>query len=175
MKIEGYGNELQPFERLDDAFKKAFGFEAEIDFRQLTESQCPAATFLGSLRQRGAEPPRIELAQLRVPSGDELAGQVAQESAHLSLLLVSEDGLVRNVTGGLTPGGPSRPFRFPVWRTLAPPGQPQLLIAVDSSRPLTSLAFRGSKAGALVFPATLAEASRSGEALTATLAYFKVD
>ena len=53
--------------------------------------------------------------------------------------------------------------------------QPQLLVAVASTRPLNMLRPSGPAGADQVFPAALAEAQRSGDPAAATARYFRLE
>ena len=174
-RIDGYGENSAPFEILDDAFKRAHGFEADIDVRQVTAPQCPAITFLGRLRGERSRAPRLRLDETNLRSGQALTGSIeGVGNNNVQLLLVSDEGQVQDLSGLLKLAGDTRTFNLRMQRTGAAGAQPQLLIAVTSARPLATLKDANSPADKL-FPLALVEATRTGQTVGAAVRYFKLD
>ncbi len=175
--IEGFGASLQPFYTLDEAFKRENGFAADIGVRQVTQAQCPAITFLARLKAERARAPRLDIDKLVVRDGQAQTGTVDRfGNRHIELLLVSDGGTVLNVTGLLKPGTDAKSFTIGMSKTDGTTGsQPQLLVAVASTRPLNMLRPSGPAGADQVFPAALAEAQRSGDPAAATARYFRLE
>lgn len=174
-RIDGYGDSPAAFEILDDAFKRANGFEADIDVRQVTQPQCPAITFLARVRGERSRALRVRVAATSLKSGDALAGTIEGVGNNsVQLLLVSDEGAVQDLTGLLKPSGDGRSFNLRMQRSGAAGAQPQLLVAVTSARPLETLKDAKSTASSL-FPLALVEATRTGQAIGAAVLYFKLD
>ena len=174
-RIDGYGDSPAAFEILDDAFKRANGFEADIDVRQVTPPQCPAITFLGRLRGERSRALRLRAAKTNLKSGETLAGTIeGVGTSSVQLLLVSEEGVVQDLSGFLKPAGDARSFSLGMQRSGAAGAQPQLLIAVTSTKPLETLRDANSPADRL-FPLALVEATRTGQSIGASVLYFKLD
>jgi serine/threonine-protein kinase len=175
-RIDGYGASASPFQVLDDAFKRSNGFEAEIEVRQVTTAQCPALTFLGRLRHERARAPRLMIGDTNLTSGQALTGSVeATSAASVQLLLVSDEGLVVDVSNLLKQTGEARTFNLRMRRTGAAGAQPQLLIAVASARPLETLKGANASPADQLFPLALVEATRTGQSIAAAMRYFKLD
>jgi serine/threonine-protein kinase len=175
-RIDGYGATGAPFETLDTAFKSANGFEAAIDVRQVTAAQCPAITFLGRLRANRAQAPRLQAAQTSLRSGETIRGTIeGVGSSSVQLLLVSDEGEVHDVSALLKPSGDARAFSAKMERGGTAGAQPQLLIAVKSAKPLETLKGADATPADRLFPLAFAEITRSGQAASATVHYFKLD
>jgi serine/threonine-protein kinase len=175
-RIDGYGASATAFQILDDAFKRTNGFEADIEVRQVTTAQCPAVTFLGRLRSERAPAPRLQIGQTSLRSGEALSGSIdGFGTNNVQLLLVSDEGLVQDVSGLLKPAGDAKTFNLRMQRTGAPGAQPQLLVAVSSNKPLETLRDAKSTPADKLFPLALVEGTRTGQAIGATLRYFKLD
>jgi serine/threonine protein kinase len=175
-KIDGYGVSIGPFQALDQAFKRAYRFEADIGVRQVTKAQCPAVTFLNQLRKAAGAAPHLEIGATGLKSGQALTGKIdGFGNSHVELLLVSDEGSVLNVSSLLKPAGSGKTFNLRMQRTGASGPQPQLLIAVTSSKPLDTLRPRGAVEADLFFPLVLGEAARSGQTIAAAARYFKLD
>jgi serine/threonine-protein kinase len=175
--VEGFGASLQPFYGLDEAFKRDNGFAADIGVRQVTAPQCPAVTFLGRLREDRARAPRLDLEKLSLRSGETLSGTVDRVgSRNVELLLVSDGGMVQNLSSLLKPGTDAKSFSIGMQQRDGVTGsQPQLLVAVTSAQALRGLRPGRPVAAAEFFPAALSEAERSGQTLRATARYFKLE
>ena len=174
-RIDGYGRDQATFEILDDAFKQANGFEADIDVRQVTAQQCPALTFLTRLRGERGNRPRLQIGETNLKSGQALIGSIEGVGGdNVQLLLVSDEGLVQDLSPLLKPAGESRTFNLRMQRVGAPGAQPQLLVAVTSARPLETLKDAKSPADQL-FPLASVEVARTGQIVGVAVRYFKLD
>jgi serine/threonine-protein kinase len=175
-RIDGYGATSSAFQVLDDAFKRTNGFEADIEVRQVTAAQCPAITFLGRLRHERARAPQLQIAQPSIRSGEAVTGSIdGVGSNSVQLLLVSDEGSVQDISALLKPSGDARTFNLRLQRTGAAGAQPQLLVAVVSGRPLATLQGAQSTPADQLFPLALTEAARTGQAIAASVRYFKLD
>jgi serine/threonine protein kinase len=173
--IAGYGDNPAAFEILDDAFKRANGFEADIDVWQVTSPQCPAITFLARLRGERSRALRVRAAATKLKSGDTLSGTVeGAGNDSVQLLLVSDEGEVQDLSGLLKSAGDARSFTRRMQRAGAAGAQPQLLVAVTSTKPLETLKDAKSPADRL-FPLALVEAARTGQSIGAAILYFKLE
>jgi serine/threonine-protein kinase len=174
-RIDGYGDSPAAFEILDDAFKRANGFEADIDVRQVTAPQCPAITFLGRLRGERSRALRLRVAATNLKSGDALVGTLEGAGNNsVQLLLVSDEGAVQDLSALLKSAGDARSFTRRMQRAGAAGAQPQLLVAVTSTKPLETLKDAKSPADRL-FPLALVEAARTGQSIGAAILYFKLE
>jgi serine/threonine protein kinase len=172
-QIEGYGASLEPFQKLDDAFKRTNGFDADIGVRQVTPKQCPAINFLEGLRGR-ADKPRIDISDTNLRSGQILSGSIGPSAQdHLELLLVSDDGSVHNLSALAKPSGDVKVFKLRMQLANSNTAQPQLLIAIASSKPLAVLQPSETEA-AQVFPAAVSEAKQTGQTISAAARYFQL-
>ena len=177
VEIEGFGATTRAFDTLNDVFKRDNGIEADVHVRLITQAQCPAITFLAMLKGDRARAPRIELDSFNLRNGDVLSGLVSGfGNRTVELLLVFDSGVVQNVTNLLKPGTDAKTFAIGMSRQQPAAGaQPQLLLAVTSERPVAALKPPGTVGAEQFFPAVLSEESRTGQALTATAVYFKLD
>jgi serine/threonine-protein kinase len=173
-RIEGYGANPAAFQTLDDRFKRVSGFEAEIGLRLVTSAQCPAVTFLGQLRGRRAASPRLDIRDSELRSGQILSGSVSGHGGrHVELLLVSDDGMVHNLSRLMKTSGDQKAFNLRMQLVNTTGAQPQVLIAVTSAQPLN--AFQVSQADAAqLFAAAQSEAARTGQSIAAAARYFKL-
>jgi serine/threonine-protein kinase len=175
--IEGLGSSEKPFMTFDTEFQRAIGFEPEISVLQVTERQCPAIAFLARLRGGSARPPRLDIDQQNLRNGDVLKGMVDRYgTGNVDLILVSDAGMVQNVSSLLKPGTDAKTFDIGMRRTEGVAGrQPQILIAVASSSSVESLRL-GQPAGVdQFFSRVLSDAARSGTSLSAVARYFMLE
>ncbi|MFL5031234.1 MAG: serine/threonine-protein kinase [Xanthobacteraceae bacterium] len=172
--LEGFGASTRPFEQLDAAFRRGQGFEPSIGVRQVTPAQCPAITFLNRLRGERARAPRLQIDGIRMRNGETLSGTIeGLGNRNAELLLVSDGGMVQNVSHLLKSGLDAKTFNIGMRRESLSGSQPQLLIAVATPRPFDSLRPPGP-AGPF-FTAVLAEADKSRQVVSAAARYFKLD
>lgn len=174
-RIEGYGTSTSPFEALDQAFKRVAGFEADIGLRQVVPAQCPAVSFLGQLRGQAAGAPRLEINATDLRSGQNLTGTVdGYGNRHIELLLISDDGSVYNLSRLLKDSADRKIFNLRMQLTNATQPEPQILIAIATMSPMSTLSSTQPVGAATLFPAVLAEAARTGQTISAAAKYFKL-
>jgi hypothetical protein len=175
--IEGIGSSDKPFTAFDTEFQRAIGFDPDIRVLQITEQQCPAIAFLSRLRGGDARPPRLDIDQENLRSGEVLNGMVDRYGARdVALILVSDTGMVQNVSSLLKPGTDAKSFNIGMRRTEGAAGrQPQLLIAVTSPAPVDSLRPGQPAEAEKFFPQVLSDAARSGKSLSAVARYFMLE
>jgi hypothetical protein len=115
------------------------------------------------------------VAKTNLKSGETLEGTIeGVGNSSVQLLLVSEEGAVQDLSRYLKPAGDARSFNLGMQRAGAAGAQPQLLIAVTSTKPLETLKDAKSPADRL-FPLALVEATRTGQSIGAAVLYFKLD
>jgi Protein kinase domain len=172
--LEGFGASTRPFEQLDAAFRRGQGFEPSIGVRQVTQAQCPAITFLNRVRGERARAPRLQIDSIRMRNGETLSGAIEGfGNRNVELLLVSDDGMVQNVSHLLRSGLDAKTFNIGMRRKDLSGSQPQLLIAVATARPFDAL--RPPAQAGSFFTAVLAEADRSRQVISASARYFKLE
>jgi hypothetical protein len=174
--LEGFGNSVAPFEVLDYELKRQNGFDATIAFRQVTQPQCAAVTFLSQLRNQRGLAPRLDIFTANLKSSGELTGSVADfGDRNVDLLLVAEDGSVHKLTSMLRGIGDTKLFSLRMQPTNSGSAQPQLLLAIVSSRALEALRSAEPGTADQVFPQILNEALLTGQGLNVTATYFRSD
>ncbi len=177
--LDGLGTSVVPFEVLDYEFKQRNGFEPSIGVHQVMAEQCPAVGFLFHTRHQRGAAPRLEAVTAALKEGGPLTGSVSDAGAGATeLLLVADDGYVRNLTTLLKQGaGPAvRTFAIGIRKTTPGPPRPQLLMAVASAKPLEALRLPpDGTLAAQVFPKALAEAARSSQTLRVSAKYFMLE
>ena len=161
---------------LDRAFQRDNGFEASIGVRQVTQAQCPAITFLGKLRSERARAPRVQIASASVRSGEVLNGTVDNFGVrHVELLLVTDAGMVQNISYLLKDGTDAKTFSLGLQRKDDTGGQPQLLMVVASPNVMDTLRPAQPVQADQFFLIALSEANRAGITLRASARYFKLE
>jgi serine/threonine-protein kinase len=172
--MEVFGASVAAAGALDEGFKEANGFEAQIFLRQVNEAQCAAVTFLDRVPAKAELAPQLSINAFQLAPGETLRGtSVASGGRHTELLLVSGSGVVKNITEKAVPEGGGMTFEVPVERNTAAGAEPQLLLAVTTDEPL---ALPPSTAPAeSYFPLLRAEAERTGQDVGVAVKYFKVE
>jgi serine/threonine-protein kinase len=171
--IEGFGLSPAPFDGLDRAFTQAFGFEAGIKAMLIRPAQCQVLAFLDAASADPRLTPHLELAERLLPAGRQLKGSINIDKARIvALLLVSETGLIRNVTQFLRQGEDVA-FDIPIDKP-GHSGEPKLLISVATREPLSSLAFAEEPASEELFAKVRAEAKEKRDEIGIGLGYFQV-
>ena len=176
-ELQGYGASAQPFEALDAAFLSNIGFEASIGARLVTRAQCPAVTFLGRVRDARGSAPVLKIDSVSLRPGDTLRGTVEGfGNRTVDLLLINDRGVAQNVTNLMRPGATTKSFTITIPRTAGTAGgQPQLLIAVASARPLDAMRPDRPMGADQFFAAVMNEATRTRQSVAAMARYFKIE
>ncbi|MCB4805513.1 serine/threonine-protein kinase [Methylobacterium brachiatum] len=137
--IEAYGTTARPFADFDAAFKKAFGFEAKIQLRQVEPDQCVVVDLLARQAQtKPANVPKLRLDRDRLRDGEELRGTVdLGDAQNVALFLVERDGSVHDLARYVKRSG--RQASFAVRLEIPPYGasRAQLVVAAGSRDPIT--------------------------------------
>jgi len=160
----GVGDQLGPFQRFEEAFKKELGADPQLSVRLITPSECPALDLLRPGAGEAAQAPRIELSDYRVGRNKPLAGTVANLGGrHVSLILIDNAGAAYRLEAKPQPGGDQATFSMPLTPDASSIGPIQLVLAVASDKPIPALeTFRSGPLKTLA-PA-LVEEARSGSA-----------
>jgi serine/threonine protein kinase len=175
--LEGFGASAKPFELLDQAFLSSQGFEASIGVRLVAQPQCPAVAFLYQLRANRARAPRITLGSVGLKSGEPLVGTVENfANRTVELLLISNSGIVQNVSSALKPGTDALSFALELPRPESGSGKsPQLVMAVASPRVVDALRQSGPTPADQFFQQALGDVQRSATSLAASARYFTIE
>ena len=176
--LEGFGASATPFELLDQAFLNSQGFEASIGVRLVAQPQCPAVAFLYQLRGNRARAPRITLGSVGLRSGEPLVGTVENfANRTVELLLVTNSGIVQNVSFTLKPGTDALSFALELPRSESGSTgkSPQLVMAVASPRVVDALRQSGPIPADQFFQQALGDAQRGATTLAASARYFTIE
>jgi serine/threonine-protein kinase len=159
---------------LDAEFARQIGFEAHIEFHQVTPAQCPAVTFLSRMqnRQQGMGP-RLDISTSERRVGGVLTGTIADfGNRTLSLLMIANDGNIYNLTSRLKTAGDIKSFSVQMRQVSAATPQPQLVFGVVGSN-LLETSSSELRLPADLFAQLLAETPQDGQPLNVTSKYFK--
>ena len=168
--LEGFGASITPFEALDEAFKKQFGFAPDIGVRQVTPDQCSAIDFLAGLPDVALRPPRIHIDKTRLTGQDTLDGTVDQygERSILVFLLRSR-GNISAVP--LRDAIDAKLFTLKISPATSS-SEPVLLIAI-AARDLKGIRF--DRSAEEFFTQLAAEAKNEKNALSVGIRYLRVE
>ena len=160
----GVGDELGPFERFEETFRKAVGAEPQLSLRLIVPPECAALDLLRPGAGDLASAPRIVLSNYRVGRNRPLSGTVANLAGRrLFLLLVDNEGKAYRIDAKMQPGGDSASFNVPLVPDAGSVGPIQLVLAVTSAKPLPALeSFRSGELKTLT--AAVAEDAKTGAA-----------
>ncbi|MGH6811175.1 MAG: serine/threonine-protein kinase [Methylocella sp.] len=174
-EIDGYGLGPEQFAALDEAFKKANGFEATIGVREVTPAQCPALVFVKQFLSTVDGPLRFEVEKSDLRSGDTLQATLDTTAANVFLLIVDAEGFVHDVTSQLrsTPSG--RDFAVQLQGIPARRSQIWLLLAIASAQPIGELVSPRSRSGKDFFPSLAAEVGQLAQTPAMAIKYVKIN
>jgi serine/threonine-protein kinase len=142
LRFIALGAERAEFERLQAAYKAAFGREPQVNAELVTPEQCPVATLMKA--PPSGPPPRLTLDSSQVGKGRPLSGAVTGLAGRALLLLaVTDDGRAVKLRVQPSPGGDAASFNIALSGDVSSVGKPQVLLAIVSAKPLSGLdAFR---------------------------------
>lgn len=174
--IEGFGASTIAFRGLDEALRRANGFEADIGVRTVNPAQCPAITFLGRLRGSATLAPKLEISASFLSVGQMLSGSVSGlDGRDAEILVVADDGSVRSIPLNRPSEGSDSPsFSWRVASDLGD-GKLQLILAVARSKGPPGLRLNQPTPAAKFFPRLANEAEKTDQTLAATARSFKVE
>ena len=172
--IEAYGQAPAPFVAFDSAFKATLGFEANIQLRQIARAQCPVVDLLAQhALTKPSSVPQLKLDSDRLRSGEELRGTIElADDRNLQLLLVDDEGRVHDLGPYLKRTGRQARFAMRLEASAANRPRAQLLVAVASQGPTTTIA-AGAHSEAIAL-AIGPEATRSSGTVGLSVRYVKV-
>ena len=165
-----------PFQILDDAFKSAHGFEADIDVRQVTAAQCPALSFVGRLRQQRDRAPQLQIGETSLRSGQALTGTVQ--------VVGNRQRAIAARVGGGRGAGPvgsveARGRQLHLQSAHAAHRRVRGAAAIAARREQRTAAAKRSRDAQSpadqLFPLAGVEVARTGQSIGATIRYFKLD
>ncbi len=178
-KIEGFGGDIEGFQRLLADFKGRFGSEPDIRVHLVRAKQCPVTDFLNGLRATTVAAPALSLVKYELANRDPMSGELQMPPSHKTyLLLVDHDGIAHNLAGVLTQSGDSATFSVPVGlgpgKSSEKDGVPQVLLAITATGPLQSLGAASNAPVAELLPRIQAEIDAGRAQAAATARYFRI-
>lgn len=174
--LEGYGSTVAPFEMLSDTFKRNFGFEPFIRAQRVAPAQCAAVSFLSRMRNQRGPAPRLELSASALRDGGALTGTVADfGNRDVVLLLIADDGSVRNLSNELRTTGNTKSFNIQIQQSGPGSARPNLLLAVTESKPLEILTRTQLGSAEQVFGQILVEAAQNGQTVNVSSKFFTLE
>lgn len=173
--VEGYGRSTGPFRDLDDAFRRANGFEADIGVRQVDQSQCPAIRFLEQMQKNPGRPIALTITEPALEAGQALAGTVSGlDGREASVFVVADNGAIHPLHVQAAAQAGTLSFKWPTGRDLGN-GRLQLLVAVASPKSLASLRGATPAVPEKILSEILAELARTNQVAAVAARSFKVD
>ncbi|MBQ2261495.1 MAG: serine/threonine protein kinase [Loktanella sp.] len=172
--IEGFSVNGRMFAELSGAYAAAFGTQADVVARQITEPQCAALDFVRALQGRNSDPVQVLLSQDRVQSGEALDAVISlpANDPALWLVLISPLGAVYNLTGRLGPQvAGQRSLSVGLTLREGAAAAPQLLLALSTDEPSVRAALADGAQAAEVLPVLLDELTARGGRGSAALAW----
>ncbi|WP_134496572.1 serine/threonine-protein kinase [Microvirga pakistanensis] len=174
--VEGFGSSAAAFGAFDEAFRRAYGFEAQVNVRLVTDAQCPAIRFIRTVGVNPASAPKLLLKSFKVGPGEPLSGSIeAYGGQHVDALLVSDDGYVHSLDKYTSREQGSAKFNF---RPNVGGGQgpsPQLVLALASSNPLALLRTDKPMAADALFPLLSDEVQSHQVSVDLAVKYFRIE
>jgi eukaryotic-like serine/threonine-protein kinase len=170
--IEAFGTSRVPFEVFNADFRQKWGFEAQINLREITNTQCPAVEFLKQVDTLKEPAPRLQIVSYSLRGSRPLIGRVeGLGDRHVALLLVSDDGYV----DVLPPEATKRSGAILTFTQGLRKGRhagKAILIAIASSKPLAAAAAGKPVPTGDLFAKLVDEAARTRQPLGVDAAYF---
>jgi eukaryotic-like serine/threonine-protein kinase len=136
VSIEGFGAQVEPFEKLDKSFKSAFGVEPQIRLRAITSKQCPVVDFARQTRSNMAFSLTSDLLKSGEPVDAKLSGVQVE---NVSVFVVTPDGIIVNVTSLSSRFDDEVIVQIPNEALASKAGSDYLLLAVASDKALVVL------------------------------------
>ncbi len=142
MSIEGFGDRVEPFERLDKSFQSAFGIEPQIRLRAITKKQCPVVDFAHMSKSQMAFALKSDLLKAGEPVEASLTRVTAE---NVGVFVVTPDGIIVNVTSMSSRYEDEITIQIPNEALASKAGGEYLLLAVASDKLLASLDVKSAR------------------------------
>ncbi len=131
----GVGDQLGPFQRFEEAFKREVGTDPQLSLRLITAAECPALDLFRPGIGEASGVPSIELIDYRVGRNRPLVGTIANlHGRNAFLILVDNDGVAYRLDVKPEPGGDAAKFSVPLTPDAGSAKQLQVILAIASSR-----------------------------------------
>jgi serine/threonine-protein kinase len=173
--IDGFGVEEASFQKMNDAFKRTFGVDPDIDFNQVDRSQCPALAYANSLPSNSDIGPIVTIENRSVQNNSGLSGTFSTKAPYVRLLIIDERGRVNSSNVKMDSNSPQETFNIKLGR---PGGSAfplkYLFMAIASTQPMSSPQLDGSLSARDFFDRFKTEASKQPAPPAATIKYFNL-
>jgi eukaryotic-like serine/threonine-protein kinase len=136
VSIEGFGAQVEAFEKLDKSFKAAFGIEPQIRLRAVTSKQCPIVDFARLTRSDMMFSLKSDLLKLGQSVEAKLSGVKGE---NVSVFVVTPDGIIVNVTSLSSRFDDEVIVKISNEALASKAGNDYLLLAVSSDKALVAL------------------------------------
>jgi eukaryotic-like serine/threonine-protein kinase len=163
MSIEGFGDRVEPFEKLDKSFQTAFGVEPQIRLRAITKKQCPVVEFVHVSKSQMAFALKTDFLKAGEPVDASLSNVTAE---NIGVFVVTPDGIIVNVTSMSNRYEDEVTIQIPNEALVSRAGGEYLLLAVASDKPLASLDSKGAP-DAAAFLESLRQEGKGGTVTSA--------
>ncbi|MBN8939768.1 MAG: protein kinase [Rhizobiales bacterium] len=174
--IEAFGISADAVRRFDADFKRGLGFEANIQFRPLSEAQCPAVDFLRSVTGDRDAALRFDLQAFNVRAGQSIEGSIQGAGLKsVSVLVVTDDGAVQRASVRSQPGGRPSSVSIATEPGAAHQRRPKLVLAIVAPQRPQALDFPGQASAATLFPALQRELAGNPQPVTVLRQYFRIE
>ena len=173
VEVEGFGREAAPFQDMDRRFAEAFGREAQIGVRLVTDAQCPLVEFARALPSPERQP-RLSVRSDTLGPGEPLMASLENaDGASAALFVATPDGVLVNVSEAARRVDDAVMLELPNEAFSSAKGTSYLLVAVVADGALGALD-RARADDLDRFLADLdAEARRAGVRLSTALKYLR--
>ncbi|CAN7728251.1 protein kinase [Mesorhizobium amorphae] len=177
--IEGFGTEVQPFERMLQDFQARFHVEPDISVRLIEPTQCEITSFLSFLGRNATDKPQLVLDRTSVPDGSPIGGTLVTHGGLVSsVLLIDHKGMAFNLDDRMVVQPDRATFKIPIGLGAADKAAgkavPQIILVITGPRDIQAAAFSAPTPASVVLPKILEEIETSGSEFSATAKYFRL-
>ncbi|CAN7531845.1 protein kinase domain-containing protein [Mesorhizobium sp. LjNodule214] len=177
--IEGFGTEVQPFERMLQDFQARFHVEPDISVRLIEPTQCEITSFLGFLGRTATDKPELVLDRTSVPDGSPIGGTLVTHGGLVSsVLLIDHKGMAFNLDDRMVVQSDKATFKIPIGLGAADKAAgkavPQIILVITGPQDIQAAAFSVPTPASVVLPKILEEIETSGSEFSATAKYFRL-
>jgi eukaryotic-like serine/threonine-protein kinase len=174
--IEAFGPVLDAANAFDAAFTKAFGFDAQIQFRTVSQAQCAAIEFLRSAPKSADREAKLIVPVLNLKPDQAIEGTIQGAGLRsVNALLVSDDGVVQMLPIRARTGTRDNVFTVPAVSAGPALRRPKLVIVILSPQRPQALQGRARSFANEVFPELASELRRDPEGVTILRQYIRVE
>lgn len=173
--FKGLGGESGAVADFAAAFRQAVGVEPELALRSVMDAQCPAVDFISAMAGDERQNLEVVLDRDAVEDGGMLIGRLeGRVQGEIMLLLVDDDGAVRDITSDFHQLPNGNFFGVPVSLVGEGRGRNQLVLALASVEPLGITVTRKPGEAAALFRNLADKIAADGLAVRTAYAAFRV-